>query len=381
MNKVTVAIAVLLLAIVGCSKKNPESQVSIRQGGTMVPLKYAKGFAIETDSIYTRLRVKHPFQGAKQALEYLLVPTGAEVPHHSSDVTIIRTPIRSIVCTSTTHIPILDYLGVSEALVGFPTTDYISSKETRKLIDEGKVKDLGVDKGMNIELLSSIQPQLVMAYSMNADFGQFKKITELGIPVLINSEYLEQHPLGRAEWIKFVSTLFNKEHEADSIFESIERAYLSTQQLAAAQNHRPTVLSGIMYGDAWFLPGGQNYAATILNDAGFDYLWREDGSHGFLELSFEQVYEKANDADFWIGVGTFQSMNELKGADHRYEKFQAFRSRRIYNYDARKGAKGGNEYLELGYLRPDIILMDLVKISNPTLLPDYELYFHRQLTD
>jgi iron complex transport system substrate-binding protein len=51
----------------------------------------------------------------------------------------------------------------------------------------------------------------------------------------------------------------------------------------------------------------------------------------------------------------------------------------VYTYDFRKGAKGGSEYLELGYMRPDIILKDLVKIAHPELLPEYELYFHKKL--
>jgi iron complex transport system substrate-binding protein len=33
----------------------------------------------------------------------------------------------------------------------------------------------------------------------------------------------------------------------------------------------------------------------------------------------------------------------------------------------------------LGYLRPDLILKDLVKIAHPELLPDYELFFHKRL--
>ena len=138
-------------------------------------------------------------------------------------------------------------------------------------------------------------------------------------------------------------------------------------------------MSGIVYGDAWFLPGGQNYASRILRDAGCAYLWEEDSSHGYLELSFESVYEKAHDADLWIGVGTFSTFSELKNADHRYAQFKPYSSKSVYTYDARKGAKGGSEFLELGYLRPDLILKDLVKIAHPELLKEHQLYFHKRL--
>jgi iron complex transport system substrate-binding protein len=283
------------------------------------------------------------------------------------------------VCTSTTHIPLLDYLDETDKLVGFPTTDYISSEKARKYVDAGKVQELGVDKGLNLERLAMLKPGMVMGYTMSSDYGQFKKVEELNVPVVINAEYLEKHPLGRAEWIKFLALFFNKEKMADSVFNVVERNYLETKNLALTASKLPTVLSGIVYGDAWFLPGGQNYASKILKDAGCMYLWGDDASNGYLELSFESVYEKARNADLWIGVATLKSLEEIKNADHRYTKFKPYQQKQVYTYDARKGAKGGSEFLELGYLRPDIILKDLVKIAHPALLPEYTLYFHKKL--
>jgi len=273
----------------------------------------------------------------------------------------------------------LDYLGETDKLTGFPTLDYISSAAMRKRIDNGEVRELGVDKSMNIEVLAALKPDMVMGYSLTGDYGQFKKIEELGIPVVLNAEYLEKHPLGRAEWIKFVALFFNKQARADSVFNAIEKAYLDTQSLAATMPDKPTVVSGIVYGDAWFLPGGRNYAAQLLKDAGCRYLWEDDTSQGFLQLAFESVYEKAHHADLWIGVASFPSLEEMKKAEIRYAGFDAFKSGEVYSYDARSGAKGGNEYLELGYLRPDIVLKDLVKIAHPEALPDYTLYFHQKL--
>jgi iron complex transport system substrate-binding protein len=195
----------------------------------------------------------------------------------------------------------------------------------------------------------------------------------------MNAEYLEKHPLGRAEWIKFVALFFKKEVLADSVFQVIEKEYLQTQALALQASTSPTIMSGIVYGDAWFLPGGQNYAARLLKDAGCNYLWSDDNSNGYLQLSFESVYTKAINADLWIGVGNYPSRQALRDADQRYSKFKPFIDNKVFSYDAKKGAKGGNEFLELGYLRPDIILKDLVKIAHPELVPDYNLYFHKKL--
>jgi iron complex transport system substrate-binding protein len=365
--------------IVSCTSDTRDKAPDDPSGGHVLNLRYAEGFSIRTIDSVTWVEVKQPYQGATKGYTYLLVPVGKTIPAHAQDVKVIEIPLRSIVCTSTTHIPHLDYLGVTDKLVGFPTTDYISSEKARQRIDQGKVTDLGIDKGLNLEELAMIKPQLVMGYTMSSDYGQFKKIEELGIPVVINSEYLEKHPLGRAEWIKFVAAFFGKQKEADSVFHEIENNYLTTMTLAAGASRKPKVLEGIMYGGTWFLPGGQNYASKLLKDAGCDYLWSNDTSTGYLELSFESVYERAHNADLWIGSGPYSSLKDLASADHRYKSFRPFSTKMIFAYDAKKGAKGGNEYLELGYLRPDIILQDLVRIAHPELLPEYELYFHRRL--
>ncbi len=368
---------IFCITLVGCDMKKSLSVVV--EGQTKTITKYASGFTIQYTGNVKLAEVTHPFQGATSGYKYLLVPKGESIPKHDIDVKVIRTPITSIVCTSTTHIPLLDYLNESDKLVGFPSMDYISSTKTRAFIDAGKVQELGVDNGMNLERLAMLKPDMVMGYTMSSDFGQFKKIEELNVPVVINAEYLEKHPLGRAEWIKFMAAFFNKEKEADSIFQIIEKQYNETKALVDKVRIKPTVLSGVVYGDAWFLPGGKNYAARLLQDAGCHYLWDDDSSNGYLELSFESVYEKAHDADLWIGVASYASVDEILKADHRYENFKPIKQKQVYTSDSRKGAKGGSEFLELGYLRPDIILKDLVKIAHPELVPDYTLYFHKHL--
>ncbi|MDX1629104.1 MAG: ABC transporter substrate-binding protein [Fulvivirga sp.] len=342
-------------------------------------LKYAQGFEVRYEGNVKWVTVPKPFQGATEGFTYLLVPKGTKVPDHSADVQVIEIPLDRLVCNSTTHIPLLDYLGKTEALVGFPTTDYISSKKMRQRIDAGKVTDIGVDNEMNLELLIDLEPDMVMAYTVSNNFGQFEQISKAGIPVVINAEYLESHPLGRAEWIKFMALFFNLEDKADSIFNAIETKYVGLQEKTARIQEKPTVLSGVVYGDTWYMPGGDNYAAKIINDAAGNYLWSENDDSGFLELSFEAVYDRAHDADYWIGVGSFNTLEALQNADDRYAKFKSFKTGDVYTYDARKGAKGGSVYLELGYLRPDIILEDLVKILHPQLTNDKDLYFHAKL--
>jgi iron complex transport system substrate-binding protein len=254
---------ILTLCLCSCQRRQPESD----SVGTPIALQYANGFSIKKFKSGTLVEVLAPYQGATSGLKYFLLEKGEDAPKGMEDVPIIQIPIENIICTSTTHIPMLDYIGETNKLIGFPTLDYICSEKMRKRIDNGLVKELGVDKGMNLELIASLHASLVMGYTMTGDFGQFKKIEELGTPVVMNAEYLEKHPLGRAEWIKFVALFFKKEVLADSVFQVIEKEYLQTQALALQASTSPTIMSGIVYGDAWFLPGGQNYAARLLKDA------------------------------------------------------------------------------------------------------------------
>ncbi len=375
---ITRSLLLLSLFIFTCRGKQtgPEAASHLQH---KVYLKYASGFTVSELEGAKLVEVLSPYPGATTSYRYLLVQRDKPVPSLNIEAKVIQVPLQTIVCTSTTHIPLLDYLNEIHTLTGFPTLNYISSEKARKRIDEGTIQELGIDKGMDLERLAILKPDMVMAYTMTADIGQFKMIEALGIPVVINAEYLEKHPLGRAEWIKFMALFYNKEQLADSIFTSIEQEYQHVQALAGTASEKPTVLSGILYRDVWFLPGGQNYAATLLQDAGCRYLWDDDFSNSFLELSFESVYERAHHADLWIGVASFTSLEEMAASDKRYTQFKPFREKKVFTYNARLGAKGGSEFLEIGYLRPDIILKDLVKIAHPTVLPGHELYFHAAL--
>lgn len=367
---------VILLILTGCSSKQNVQEQSVND---TTYIRYAKGFEITNlSSGIVKVTVKKPYPGAIRPLVYLLAPGSVTIPSDTIG-TLIRTPIKKIICTSTTHIPLLDYLDRTDALIGFPGLNYISSPAMRKRIDKGEVTELGIDKNMNLERLVMLQPDLVMAYMVAADFGQFKKIEELGIPVVINNEYLEPHPLGRAEWIKFMAVFFNLQDKADSVFHFIEKEYINSSKLINHTASRPLVMSGMMYRDTWFAPGGKNYGAQLLADAGCQYVWSDNDSEEFIELSYEAVLEKAAAADLWIGAGGFSSLEEMERADKRYTRFRPFQNQQVYTYNARKGPAGGNEYLELGYLRPDIILKDLIKIAHPEVLPDHALYFYDRL--
>ncbi len=337
-------------------------------------VKYAKGFDIQKFTDHKKLIIRNLSSEENHLTEYIL--TSKSKNEDVDFKTTIQLPISKIVVSSTTHIPMLELLGVENTLVGFQGTDYISSKKTRKRIDQGFVKELGSESSMNTEVLFNLDPDLMIGFSMNKTNKTYNFIENNGIPVLINGDWLEETPLGRAEWIKFFGVLFDKEKKADSIFKRIESNYYLAKNIAKKNRRSPTVLSGsIMQNNIWSLPAGESFVAKFLEDANTNYLWKETKGKGSLQLSFESVFEKAQDADFWLAPGYFSSKNELLDSNIYYEKFSAFKKNKIYTISSRKGETGGIIYYELALTRPDLVLKDIIKITQPDVLPDYELQF------
>ena len=149
--------------------------------------------------------------------------------------------------------------------------------------------------------------------------------------------------------------------------------------MAKKAKHRPTVLSGAMHKEVWYLPNGSSAEAQFLKDANVNYLWSETSGNGSLALSFEVVLDKAKDAELWLSPSYYSSLEQLKDANSLYTNFEAFKNKNIYTFANTIGETGGVLYYELGTARPDLVLKDLIKIAHPELLEDYKPYFFEQL--
>ncbi len=344
-----------------------------------VNVQYAKRFSVQQQNGYRLVTVNQPWKGAKSNLYYALVNKYAENPALPDSIEVIKIPVRNLVCTSTTHLPAIEYFGDAEKLIGFPSTKYIYSNVFREALNREEIAELGSESGINMELLMGLNPDLVVDFAMGGKYDKFKLISKMGIPVVVNADYMEETALGRAEWIKFMGLFLGREQKADSIFNVIKDNYLNYCAIAKKAKSKPGVFSGIVYGDIWFMPGGNNFGAKFMEDANGNYLWQNDSSRGSIKLSFEAVYEKANQADFWIGLSSVNSLDELINMDDRYGKFKAYQLGQVYGYNNRVRKDGGNDFLESGYLRPDLILADLIKIIHPELLPSHQLYYYSRL--
>nr|BFF37740.1 ABC transporter substrate-binding protein [Tenacibaculum mesophilum] len=336
-------------------------------------VKYAKGFDIILENEVKKLVIKKAFQSSHDLYSYTLTDK-TDLSKNE-----IKVPIEKMVVTSTTHIPMLELLNAENTIVGFPHTKYISSKKTRNRIDEGYIVELGLEQDMNTEKLIDIEPELVVGFALHPNTKLYQNIKKTGIPVIFNGDWLEETPLGRAEWVKFFGALYGKEKEADSIFNNIEAEYLKAKKIAKNSDKQPTILSGSMFKDVWNVPAGESFIATFYNDANLNYLWKDTKGTGSLPLSFESVLEKGQHADFWFNCGLYATKEQLTTANIHYKEFDAFSNNKIFSIGHNKGETGGLIYFELSPVRPDLVLKDLIKITHPNLLPEYELTFYKEV--
>ena len=246
-------------------------------------------------------------------------------------------------------------------------------------MENGHIQELGNDASINTEILIDLKPDAVIAFAMSGGNKSLSTIERAGIPVIYNGDWLEETPLGRAEWLKFFGILYGKEQMADSIFKIIEKQYSVAKEIAASTSSKPTILSGAMFKDVWNLPAGESFVAQFLRDANTDYLWKDTEGKGSLQLNFENVLDKAQTTDLWLAPGYFETKEQMLQASKHYEQFNAYKNDKLYTFANKKGANGGVIYYELAPTRPDLVLKDIIKIAHPEVLKDYEMTFFEKM--
>jgi len=342
---------------------------------------YASGFDVEYHNNYKVVSVTNPWQGAQESFRYVLLQCGTPVPQ-DVEGTVIEVPVNNIIAMSTTYLPTLEDLGLVDRLIGLDSYMWTTNPAVRARIESGEIAEIGGGAAVNVELTLDLNPELVMTYGTGfSDFDTHPVLLEAGIPVALNGDFVEQNPLGRAEWMKFIAMFFNREADAAAQFDAVASEYLTVAALTAGLEARPSVLLGSVYNGTWYVAGAESYMAKMLSDAGANYLWSDEGSVGALPLDFESVYAVAADVDFWFNPDNsfWFTVEDVLESDPRYGDFAPLERGQLFNNNARVNENGGNAYYEEGAAHPEKVLKDLVKILHPHLLPGHELRFYQKV--
>lgn len=376
--------------LISCQQRVAKNEPTAAGGGSAGPsgstaftkavLKYAHGFAIDYYDHYKILSILNRAGNKMDTMKYVLLPEGNPVPAGYTGAQVIAIPVKNLVVMSSMHVALAEFAGVADRITGLGNFMYINSPLLRSGIKAGKISEVGLDGNINSELIITLHPGLFMTMSNpDASFGKYKTLIDAGVPVLPNAEWLETTPLGRAEWVKLMAALVNKEDLVNKKFDSVEQAYTALARVGSQAATHPHIIIGMPFKGSWYMPAGESYMTRFFKDAGAGYQWMESKGTGSLSLNFEAVAPEALKAEFWLNFSGVDSKNDIAARDVRYEKFKSFQTNGIYNNTLRTNELGANDYWESGAVSPDVVLADLIHIFHPGLLPDHALVYYKQL--
>lgn len=356
-------------------------------------VEYAEGFSVEERKGYLLLQVHPPGEPAANTVNYVLVqrertgiPAASELKELfglNASPQIIKTPIQSIIPLSTTFLPPLVWFDAEDTLKAVDKLEHIYNPELRSLVKRKNIPQVGNGPTLNLEMVVQFQPAPVMANVTQGTWNVVPKLRQASVPVILNADYLETTPLGRAEWIKFIGLLLGRREAAERRFSEVEQRYSElvrmVDEFLPSEQDRPRVILNRPMNGRWVVPGGDGYMARFIADAGGVYIWAGAEQSASLVLDVEEAFVRALQADFWLHQYGRSSLQEIASADQRLTRIKAFREGNVANNDARVNAVGSNDFFESGPYQPHIILADLISLFYPSLLPQHTLYYYRYL--
>ena len=369
--KVTPALFLSIAALLGFGCGNSEkTELSAKKCGELPALEYSRNLKIGTTcgqsvaeirSIVGSDTLVRRFILKKRTTEGTGTTEKAEsITPELSDAVTLYIPLQRVIALSSAQIGYMTRLGVQDRIVGVGEGRYIVDSTVYAGVTSGKVAEVGNGGTIDLEKMIALKPDLAMTFATGGAHDDYERINALGLPLMLTSEWQEESPLAKAEWLKLYGALFGVETLADSIFEQSKTVYAAVANGGVAGDEKkcPRVLVGMSYGGVWYAPGGNSFTARLIKDAGGCYLWESDTSRE-LKFTLEEIMTIADSADVWVNPGMFSTPDEILTAEPRVKFIRAFNEKRVCQNDGRKGPGGGNDFYESAVAYPAEMLQNL----------------------
>lgn len=323
---------------------------------------------------YDRVEIINPNDSSTIDCIYYLVKKQDCSNELPNDGVIIEVPVSNMLVYTSVYASALKELGSIDVVKGVVDADYFKIPEIKDGLKSGKIVNAGKSDSPIAEKILELEPDCILLTSYEGMSSA--DIDKYGIPILKFTDQMETSPLGRSEWIKFLGRLTGNDQKADSIFSVAKSNYLNLKHKVSKSSKRPTVLTENMYQGVWYVPGGKSYQAALIEDAGGDYIWKDNNSPGSLSLSYEEVLDKAQNADIWLlkVYGEQLSKSSLLKKDPRYVYFSAVNEGGVYFSDT----ESGNLFEEFPF-HPDLLLADYAAIFQPELFDKYKFRYFKPM--
>lgn len=331
---------------------------------------YAKGFVLEDFGGYIRMDLYSPWNLSQRMGRYYLLRPGNALPDslteelQNDDTWSIPIPIKRLVTTSCTQVGFMDALCQTHTIVGACNAEMVYTPLPKACIS------LGEALNPSYERIIRSQPDAIMLSTYAEGDPVQQQLLKFSQTIVYNNEWMESHPLGRAEWIRVVGALYDQLPMADSIFAQAREMYESrkAQVLQYLSTHtQRSIMSGQDFRGTWYVPSGDTYMGTFFADAGARYYYADDKRGKSIPLSTEQVIREFGETDVWVGCNA-DSREALQLLDNKHQWFNAWKNDEVYNFNRQRTTQGGNNFWEQGVVYPHLVLEDLIEILYPELL-------------
>lgn len=325
----------------------------------------------------TIISVTNPWQTANNVETMLFIAREGEKAPSGFRGQVLQGDANRILCMSSSHIAMLDAIGVVESVVGVSGKGFITNPHI--IANHHSIADVGYDGNINFELLVAQQPDIVLLYGVTGACTMQSKLEELGIPYIYIGEYVEEDPLGKTEWLIALAEIVGKRKQGIAYFSEVPQRYNHLKAMAAAATStQPRVMLNTPYADSWFMPSTTSYLARLIADAGGDYIYKKNTSNHSQPIDIEEAALLTTEADIWLHVEGVNSLQNLRNQYPKFANMSCVQRGEIYNCDKRRVLGGGNDYWESGVVQPDVILRDLIKVFHPELISE-ELVYYRKI--
>ncbi len=351
----------VLVVLAACAPKTQETNEKA-QGDNL--MRYARNVSVSEAEYGYLMEVICPWDTTLSLGKFALVKDSTKVV--GENITKVKVPVKSVVSFSATQWSVFLRLGEIDRVKGILEGRFVTDSTMRALLEQQKVYDIGTEAAADIERMIQIQPDILL-YSPYFD-GNQGGLNITGAVLFPFADYMENTPLGRAEWIRVIGMLTGCEDKADAWFDDIERRYKALSTLCAEVERRPSVFSDLAFNGQWYVAGGRSYIAQLFADAGADYIWKDNPSTASVPMDAESILAKAQHADYWrvINSNPFPMTYEALGKENPvYALFDAYKNHSIIVCDILSTG-----YFEQSQCEPDLLLADFIHFFHPELLTD-----------
>ena len=253
-----------------------------------------------------------------------------------------------------------------DVIRGISSVEYVYSPKIHQLLKANKIQDIGNEQKYDVEKIIAIKPDAVFTNYIQSFENTYDLLKKNGIEVIFVDEYLEPEPLQKARIIEIFGVLLGAEKKAGQVYSEVEKNYMSLKETASKAQKQPVVLANEMYGNQWFLPGGKTFTANFFRDANADYILKDNQEERSIPLTFEEVFIKAEQAEYWVNLSDYKNRKQLLQINPNYAKMNVYQNGKLYSLYGKVNGTG-NDAFESGAVRADLVLKDYIKIFHPEL--------------